>query len=272
MANTKIFKLNEIDLDNITYGDVIKHHDISTININYSYENKYVPLLIETEYFYSIDGIKEISLKHFTHEIVLLLQSKSDTKTQHLIDFFNNLDKKIIQDGMNEKYDWDTYEELTYKVLVRKVNNDNDIYNNGVVKIKLYENGRFKTILYNKNKKSINKEDCKQYFNKYCYIKVIMELVSLKKNDKGIFEIFVRTHQLLIDTDEPPINLLNKYEFKDTSPVLVQRNSSTSVQLTDDIIQLNTTSDNSSLISLDSESSTDLDNNTKSSEIINLNL
>lgn len=292
MSNIKIFKLNEVDLDNIVYGDVITHNNLSTININYLHENKYVPLLIKTEYFYSFDTIKEIDMKHFTHEIVLLLQCKTEDKTKQTVDFFNALDKKIIQDGINEKYDWNTYEELTYKVLVRKVENKDDIYNNGVLKVKLYKNGRFNTIMYNKNKQQLDPIDYNKYFDKYCYVKLLIELVSLKKNDKGVFEIFVRPHQVLVDNSSPPINLVEDFKLENSYSSSVASNHEENIvtpynslssplqknepyDYGEEVIQLNTTSSEDDSISpLDSLSDSALDNSDtdKNKEIISIQL
>ena len=215
--NCKIFKPKEIDLNNIVYSTIVKKsNNVQSIYIAYNENGVNLPLFIRLPSLYLVDGIKEIDGKHTTHEFVLLLQSKTKENSECIIKLLKDLDKKIVKDGRLNKYSWDTDQELTYKVLSRKVNNDNTIYNNGVLKVKLYKNGQFKTNVYY-NKQLINDNNYKDLFNRHCYVKVIIEIVSLIKDIDGIFELFIRTHQISVNNDAPPINLLDKYQFSDSS-------------------------------------------------------
>lgn len=195
--NHKIFKVHEIDLDNIIYS-VPSHSkkNTSSIYISYNHNNINRPLLIETYELYCYENINETKSKSVPYELLLSLASTSDKKTSQIKEFIDNLDKKMISDAKN-KCLFPNTNNLTYKVLLRK-NEDNKHYNNGSIKIKFINNNEFNTHVFDENKVLQTTKQYHNIFSPPCVVKVILEVVSLWKNKNNVFGIYLRPHQLKV--------------------------------------------------------------------------
>ena len=105
--------------------------------------------------------------------------------------------------------------KLTYKVLTRQTNDSNPFHSNGVLKIKFIKNNGFETKVFNKSKSLIHRDNYTETFANKCYVKLIMECVSLWKNKSNIFTLYIRPHQVRVDYGFPPVNALTNYSFID---------------------------------------------------------
>ena len=229
--NYKIYKMNEVNLDKIVYSKPVSYNkDISSINISYNDPvHGNVPFLVQSPPLYCADGIIKTGSNSITHELLLCLHSKTEENTAQVKSFFEKLDKKFIMDAKN-KYSWDeNSKKLTYKVLMRQTNDANPLHSNGVLKIKFIKNNGFETRVFSKNRSIIHKDNYMETFSNKCYVKLIMECVSLWKNKSNIFGLYIRPHQVRIDFGLPPINVLTKYSFIDETEEDVNNNAKENV-------------------------------------------
>lgn len=163
---TKVFNINGIDMDNIYYCKPKKIGNSEYIDILYNKE----PFVLKLPY---------------------LDYSKMDDKNFDIIlndasyNFFKILDKQIIKDYKNSKYEWINMNELSYSTIIRKNKNDN------IVKCCIYKNGYFETIVLSNNKiiNYIEQSDKK--------IRLIIEILHLKKTE-GKMKLFMRIHNIKI--------------------------------------------------------------------------
>ncbi len=200
--NYKIYNINEIDMERIVYSEPVTYNEnISSIYVSYKDTIRGTsPLLLQIPTLCSIEGIRVINAKSITHELLLYLQSKTTDVTEQVRDFFEGLDRKFIMDA-KKKYDWkDSVEKLTYKVLVRQKKNDE----NGILKIKFIKNNEFETRVFYKDRTIITPDEYHKVFSNKCYVKMIIECVSLWKNKHNIFGLYIRPHQIRVEsyTDE----------------------------------------------------------------------
>lgn len=215
--NYKIYKLDEINLDKIIYSKPVSYNkDTSSIHISYNDPiHGNVPFLIQSPALYCVDGITKTGSNSITHELLLCLQSKNEKDTTQVKSFFEQLDKKFIMDAKN-KYSWnESSKKLTYKVLMRQTNDSNPFHSNGVLKIKFIKNNGFETKVFNKIKSIIHPDNYLETFSNKCYVKLILECVSLWKNKSNIFTLYIRPHQIRVDYAPPPVNVLTNYSFMD---------------------------------------------------------
>jgi len=210
----RIYKPDEIDFDNISYSKPVDYNrHISSIYISYDKN----PLLVQLPGLFCIDGIEKVNNRSISHELLLTLNSTSNTKTATIKTFLENLDRKLIVDAKS-KYSWgENAGKLTYKVVVRQSNNDNPLYDNGVLKIKFIKSNGFSTVVYNSNREIIPESQYFNTFNENCYVSMILEFVSLWKNRSGVFGVYIRPHQVRVKYGLPPANILTEYSFSRVS-------------------------------------------------------
>lgn len=210
----RIYKPDEIDFDKITYSKPVDYNrNISSIYISYDKN----PLLVQLPGLFCADGIEKVNNRSISHELLLTLNSSSDAKTNSIKTFLENLDRKLIVDAKT-KYSWgENAGKLTYKVIVRQSNNDNPLYDNGVLKIKFIKSNGFNTMVYNSNREVVPESHYHDTFNDNCYVSMILEFVSLWKNKSGVFGVYIRPHQVRVKYGLPPTNILPEYSFANRS-------------------------------------------------------
>jgi hypothetical protein len=167
--NLKTQTLDNINMDNIIYSDIYKTQDISLIYIKYNdKELGNVPFLIETPYFTMSDNLIDITSKYASHEILLPLIGKTELETKLIHNFFKKIDNKLINDGINYKSEWFFNDDkIKYKSLIKYIDNNNDkIYENGVIKFKLVNSKNFITRIYDENNKLVSEKEYDKFFNK----------------------------------------------------------------------------------------------------------
>lgn len=212
--SVKIYRLEEIDVDRIIYSNADFSH--STTNIYTMYNDPTlgkVPLLFQIPELLMTNPINFINMKCITHELILLFKTKNE-KANKVKNFFTNLDNKFIQDGKVNYNKWRFSKDIRYKFLVRDYESND--YKDGIIKLKFVKNKTFQTRVYNKNRDIVNQKNYDNVFRDICYVKSIVELVSLWIKD-GYYGAYIRPHQVKV-LDEPIKKIkLEKYSFVDDS-------------------------------------------------------
>lgn len=211
---TKIFKLDELDFSKITYSEP----DIGkTSNIIYMTYNNNQSILIETPELYCVDKIEQNKTKYTTHELIITLYGKNQKITDETKKFFENLDNKFIDLFKKNKNIWlSESKNIKYKSIIRYIDEDNNYYENGVIKIKFIKTKNFTTLLFDKNKNIILQEDYEKVLSGNVYVKIIFEIVSIWiKNN--IFGVYLRPYQIKVSKGNIPLLLQDKYSFDDNS-------------------------------------------------------
>jgi len=215
MNNIKIYKINEINLNNIIYSKPDESSETKLIYLKYNHNSHKTPLLIQLPDLYMIDDIKELNINsNVTHEILLPIIGKTDETTNQVKNFIESLDNKVINDVQNHINIWPfKTNEIKYKLTTKHVNNTtNKIYSNGILKFKLLKSKSFKTNIYKSNKEIINDNMYKKIITGNNYIKSIIEIAAIWiKNDT--VGLYIRPHQFRISEGGEPIHVLNKYSF-----------------------------------------------------------
>jgi len=172
----RIYKLDEINLDNIVYT---KPH-ITKIKQNTNYidifyndpELGIVPFILELPKLNIIDYISEVGL------ILELDDNKS---------FFDKLDDKFINYFKENMNMLELCNNIKYKTIVKKDKYDNDKYN-GIIKLTLLDNknliSTIKTTIFDKNKHIILSDNYKKYLKNGKSVRSMIEISTLWiKND-----------------------------------------------------------------------------------------
>ena len=172
----RIYKLDEINLDNIVYT---KPH-ITKIKQNTNYidifyndpELGIVPFILELPKLNIIDYISEVDL------ILELDDNKS---------FFDKLDDKFINYFKENMNMLELCNNIKYKTIVKKDKYDNDKYN-GIIKLTLLDNknliSTIKTTIFDKNKHIILSDNYKKYLKNGKSVRSMIEISTLWiKND-----------------------------------------------------------------------------------------
>ncbi len=199
---TKVFRLHEFNLSDLDFSEPFN-------NIVYiSYNNE--PILFETCELYCVDAIKQCNTKYSTHELLLSLSGKNDINTNICKTFFESLDNKIIETGKNNMDKWPfDRKNIAYKSLIRFIDDTNEYYKNGGIKLKFIKSKNFSTLVFDENKNIINPVDYENKLSGGVYVKIIIELVSIWIRD-GVFGSYIKLHQLKISNNpKPPIYLFN---------------------------------------------------------------
>jgi hypothetical protein len=195
-----IYKIKEINLDNINYGNVQGKNNRKCCFIKYNNKDR---LLFQTCELYNIN--KPIK-KNDYYELDIPLYGKSINKTNAIIDFFNKLDQKNSSHGKQHINEWiNGYEHIKYKSIIRKSTNENsEVFANGFIKIKIVPHTT--RILY--NNKIISPDKLKSD----THIRLILECYALWITDKG-FGLYMRP--LMIEQKDI---IHENIEFRPDSP------------------------------------------------------
>lgn len=173
---TNIVKLDEIDLSQIIFTEP----DNNIINIS--------PILFETPELYCIDEIIDINSKHITHELLVTLTEKNKSDKGITKNFLDNLEMRIIEQGKK-------YSLKKYKSVIMDVEEDSDLYQNGIIKVKFIRNKNFNTLVFDETDNIVSPVDYSDLFLGDVSVKMIMELSSIWIKD-GIYSIYLKLHQI----------------------------------------------------------------------------
>jgi hypothetical protein len=179
-------------------------------NIRIMYSDKYIqPLLIELPYIKINDNF--INLQNII--ILPMYQKNKNDSNNTLENLFIELDKYILN-YLRKNYKKININQNTnnieYNSILQYVKGDNDnLYKNGIIKLKILENN--KTLIYidKKNNVSTNYE---KYIKKNIYIKTIIEINSICIKENKI-NIIIYLHQAKIKHKKYNKFYLSTYSF-----------------------------------------------------------
>ncbi len=208
----KIFKISEVDLQNIIYTHPFQQDGSTVIRMYFKPENttqKNIPILIEIPELLLCDNYDG------GDNIILPLYSLNDDKTNDVVNFFNALDNQIISDLKTNVKKWcPKLKNMSYKAVVNEAD-DIEIFKNGAIKFRINES-EFKTSFYDKQRNVIETSQLNKALTQGNYLKSIIELKAIHVNPNNDIALIFRTHQIkVIPPNYEKINL-NSYSFYDS--------------------------------------------------------
>lgn len=226
--NKKIYYPDQIDLERIIYSEMDTSNEISQVYI--SYDDPILglrPLLLYLPSLYCCDDVNVKGDNCTIFEILLTLLGKNKEDEQKIISFFRKLDDKFYKDGIehekiakenNAKTWFNDISKAKYKQIIKTSENPDYVYQNGIIKIKGIITNNFQTKFFYKEGKRIIPKKIPKAFSKKCYIKSIIEVVSLGINrNSNVYQAFIRPHQIRISYGAPPVPIFEDYSIIDDS-------------------------------------------------------
>jgi len=230
----KIFRLEELNLDNFFFQsprkvELLQSKNAILIPMIYKDEEarKILPILFQ---------LPSIKLNDsYRHDDVLLVPINpiNNNKTDIMKSVLNNIDNKLINDFKLNGKKWckeviQNLKNIEYKAIVNEIDDDDVIYENGVLSLSLLTNNNLK--IYNEKKELIDKEDYGKVLIKGTIIQSIIELkglmITLNDEDNEIFPL-LKVHQIrYIEEKMLEVNLDN-YSILDSDIEVVKQYTNT---------------------------------------------
>ena len=172
------FKVSEIELDNLQYKNIKESVNRKIIFIKYRENKKHKNLVFQLPTLINNSSIE-------SKDIEIMLECKDNKKKDKLINFLNDLDKKIIKDAKTNASVWfDHIEDKTnvnYNHIIRNFQ-DNDS-----IKFKILNEKEFKTNLFIDDDIKIDIEDIPTNGE----LKCILELYAIWINGNNFGPIII---------------------------------------------------------------------------------
>jgi len=225
----KIFRVEELKAERIFYQSPKKilynNNKFIFIPIVYKLNENTMPVLFQLPSIKLNDSYKK--------DILLLpINTFNKTKTELLKNFLNELDEKLIQDFKNNGKKWcadyvQYLKNIEYKALVNLIEDNDPIYDNGVLNLQLEDINNFllnkqikNTVrIYNEKKEIVNSSDYTEVLQRGNIIQCILELkgliIQMNNETTEIFP-YIKTHQIRF-TEERLLEVsLESYSFLDS--------------------------------------------------------
>ena len=190
----KPFRISDIDLNKILYSEPVYKNEKKNILLKYLLDTEQTQFLIQTPELVCIEKPK---VKNGIYEINIGLKSDSSKKLDELINFFEMLDKKIVNlcESNNEWFDG---KQKYFNKIVREDIN----YSKGVLKLKVKDSNISKYLKVTKNKqKDVSNLDS---IVKDSKVKMVLDIFGLwikpYKDDMLCYGIYLKP--LLIDHED----------------------------------------------------------------------
>ena len=186
------FRIHQIDLNNIVYTKIKINEPKKIIFIKYNDSNNNKPFVIQLPTILNLQNPIKINEEYHELEVPLITQRKE--KLPSLIDFFEKLDNKIIQDTKINSKNWlnpipRTTENLINSIKYKRLIKESDIYADGVIKIKIIKSSDFETLLTLENNERINIKNIP--VNSWC--KMLIEIYAIVINiQTNTISLFIR--------------------------------------------------------------------------------
>ena len=181
------YRIYEIDFNNIIYQKIKTTETKKIIFLKYNDKNKMKPFVIQCPTLLNINEPIKVNNDYYDLDIPLITQEKN--KSNDLIKFFENLDKKIISDAKSNAKTWFNEFKNKENIKYKKIIKESDIYNEGIIKIKIIKNVDFETLLQIDNKKKITVNEIPN--NSWC--KMLLEIYAIVFNfSNDTFSVFIR--------------------------------------------------------------------------------
>lgn len=195
-----IYKLEDIDLTNITYSYT---NGKNLIYVKHNDNGKRNPLFLELDYMKIIGGIHNLNNQCLTDELFLNV-------TPDIKNFFDALDKKIVKDSRKNIASWPFgNNNIKYKMFVKTMDVNNETTD--VIKLKFVKTKNVKTVVYNQDKKIVHESEYNNVFYHGLYAKTIIEIVAIWFKG-GVFGLYVRPRQLRLKV----LNNMDSFLFEET--------------------------------------------------------
>lgn len=179
MEILKPLKINNIDLNELTYLPHKEKYNKKIIPIKYNGLNNFV---FQTPSLLNINNIE--TYDNYT-EIELSLEGKDKEKVDTFISFLQSLENKVKIDANNNIDTW--FNKSINCINFQKIIRYSDKYNIGTLKFKIMKSNDFETTLLFKENK-INTNDIPK--NTFC--KIILECFAIWINSNNDFGVFLR--------------------------------------------------------------------------------
>jgi hypothetical protein len=187
MNSKSPYRIEDINLSKIRYINKKVTNSKTIIYVKYEDKNKLNNFVFQTP---SLRNVNDIVKKNGFYEMDIPLVGQNESKTNLLVEFLNNLDRKIINDGKINN-DWFDNFIINDNIKYQRTIRENDNYNNGMIKVKILKNENFETIVQINNKDRIDISKVNKIINKNCWVKMILEVYAIWVNEKG-FGLFLR--------------------------------------------------------------------------------
>jgi hypothetical protein len=214
-----IYKIDEINFNNIVYSPPKGNNKkISLVGYRDPDQKKIVPLVFQTPEIYCAESIEKVTNNgQITHQLNVPIYCRSTKKTNKLYNFLKDLNNKVMGDAKKKGSEWFSgdFNNIYYKSIIRKKDNDKKIYKNGILKLKFVDNEQFKTCVFNENKKIVNPEE--YLIADKCYIRIILEISALWITENNYFGLATRVYQVSIKKNDKPLITTETYAFIDNS-------------------------------------------------------
>lgn len=205
--NPPIQKFSTVNFNNIVYRPILKAKDMAIIYVQYLVNNKKVPLLIEVPALISNEPYNNDK-----NEIILELQGKTDEISKAVDNFFISLDDRIVSDVQKHSKSWNLKSKnVKYKAIVTMGQSNGK----HAIKLKVNDRANFKTIVYNKNRDQLLKEEYTKLIGQETFIKSIIEISSIWFTNDVIC-VDIKVHQLRISSLVPKSVHIVDYSFTDS--------------------------------------------------------
>lgn len=207
------YRIHQIDFDNIVYTKIKSSESKKIIFMKYKEKNKEKPFVIQCPTLLNINKPLKINDEYHELEIPIITQEKN--KSSNLVDFFEDLDRKVVQDAKSNSKIW--FNEVKNKDLIRykKIIKESDYYKDGILRIKIIKNFDFETLLQIADKKRITIKEIPN--NSWC--KMLLEIYAVVINfQNNNFYVFLRP--IILSFKEKQIVNYNYKLFEDSDEEL----------------------------------------------------
>ena len=191
MKNQKPYKISQIDMSRIIYGEIEGSDNRKSILLGYN-----DPIEGERRLLFQTTELKNINTlvdKDSYYELDIPLSGNSEKRVNLLVDFLRNLDMTFVNEARKNHREWfENASNIKYKSIIRNsVTPEVPLFNNGIIKLKILKNKRSGTRITS-NKKNLKLEE----LSKNCYLKMILECYALWITKEG-FGLYLKP--ILID-------------------------------------------------------------------------
>jgi len=204
------YRIHQINFDNLSFNKIKTVYNTNNtiilkkiITIKYNDKNVQKPLVIQIPTL--LNENLPMKAKDY-HDLEIPLITEDKNKVVNLINFFENLDNKIISEAKKNSKLW--FDKIPSKncVKYKRIIKDSDRYKDGVLRLKIIKKLDFETLLQIENKKRINISEIPS--NTWC--KILLEIFAIVINyETNSFSLFLRPIVLSFKEKE-----IIKYNYK----------------------------------------------------------
>jgi len=179
------FNICNIDFDKIVYPKSRSSQNKKIILIKYNDQGRLKNFVFQTPTLLNLYKVQKFN--NYS-EIEVALSGKEELKISKFINFIDNLEKKIKEDGQYHYNSWFNINDDHQTINFQKTIRESDDYDKGTIKIKIINNNDFQTSLQMNNNKNIKVNDIPE--ESWC--KMILECYAVWINSNNDFGLFIR--------------------------------------------------------------------------------